>query len=827
MDSSLYNFDFTICSHNSDFEPRYRDIIKQYIIDRFGQDNVCTVGTYGTYKSRGVLLDLSRIHNVPLQEALHITKNVMTSDCDSMNLDQIINEFELVKNYVDRHPFIKESFDVINKQIKNISKHAAGVIISDRNLQENIALMQRDGNIFSAWQEGSDFHELSSLGFIKFDILGLNNLSVIKDCIDLIKQRHNIELDFYNWPDMDDKKSFELASNAESLGVFQFESRIAKDILKKVGVKSFMDLSHISSVLRPGPLRAGVADIFAKRKNGEEEYNIPEVLKDILDETCGVLIYQEQIMLIAQKIGGFNQAESNDFRKALVKYGKGESVEAERFSKALSYKDKFVENACKFITKEEVDDLWEKIISFIAYGFNKCLTGDTLIYRSNGNENCKKEISIKELYNRKLEKSWAGDKLRRGNWPKIQCAYEDNKVRLNDIVNIYENGINDVYEIKTSTNKKIKATLNHRFLMSNNEYKCVYDIKIGDSIYIFDDINKKRWQKGKELDIDTITEIKYYGKEMTYDIEMKDPHHNFIANGFVSHNSHGVAYAYISYIQFYLKAHYFVEFIAALLNNTSRGKETNQRESYLKMYINYSRENNVDVLNPDINISQSNFSIINEKTISFGLDHVKNMGKEYDEIIKNRPYKDFYDFFKKINSEFNQKESDNFFVKKVINTEKNVAKSKVNKLKVESLIYSGAFDAFGNRNELVKIYNEQINKNKKYEYIELNESELIEKEIDMLQLCLSKSILDENFIKYMKANKCNTPSYIHDNELELCNVGGLLSKIREKQIKSGKRVGTKYKQIDIQDDFNIITISFFNEADCDYIMKKNIDLNIF
>ena len=638
---------------DSDFEPRFRDDIKKYIIKRFGEENVCTIGTYGTYKSRGTLLDIARVYGIPFSETLHLTKNVMTSDCDTMSLDEIINEFEPVKNYIEKYPFIKDSFDIINKQIKTISKHAAGVVISDRNLRENIALMQSDGHIFSAWQEGSDFHELSSLGYIKFDILGLNNLSVISDCIKLIKERHGVTLDFYNWPDMEDEKALKLASEADTFGVFQFESRISRDLLKKIGVNCFMDLSHISSLLRPGPLRAGVPEIFAKRKNGEIRYKVPEVLEDILGDTFGIMIYQEQIMLIAQKIGGFNQAESNEFRKALVKYGKGESVEAERISKAMSFKEKFVNNSKKYISEDEVNDLWEKMLSFVNYGFNK---------------------------------------------------------------------------------------------------------------------------------------------------------------------SHAVAYAYISYIQFYLKAHYFIEFITALLNNTERGKETNQRDSYLKMYINYARENGIEVLNPDINLSEKSFNIIGNNKIVFGFNHIKNMGDKYDIIIKNRPYKSFDDFFKKINKK--TENTENFFNKKSMMAEKN--DQKINKSKIESLIYSGSFDKFGDRNELIKKYNIDINKNKKYDHKDLSEQQIIEKEIEMLSLCLSRSIFDDEFVKLLKKNNCNTPSYINDNELEVCNIGGILKKIKEKQFKSGKRIGEKYKQIEIQDDFNIILINLFNQSDIDYISSMNI-----
>jgi len=615
---------------DTDFEPRYRDDVKEYIIERFGEKNVCTIGTYGIFKARSTLLDIARVYSIPLHETLHLTKNIMTSECDTMTFKEIKEEFPAVEKYFENYPEVIDICEVIRGQIRNMSKHAAGMIISDRDLSNNIALMSRDKKVFSAWQEGSDYHELSALGFIKFDILGLNNLSVIKDCIDIIKERHDIEIDMYNIP-MDDKKSLKLAEEADTYGIFQFESRISRDLLKRVKPNCFMDLSHTSSLLRPGPLRAGVSDEFANRKNDKVHYSIPKQLKEILEETYGIIIYQEQIMLIAQKIGGFDLKESNSFRKALVKYGKGEKVESERYAKVRSYKNKFIKNAVKILSKNEALDLWEKMASFAAYGFNR---------------------------------------------------------------------------------------------------------------------------------------------------------------------SHSISYAMISYIEFYLKANYFIEFVTALLNNTSRGKETNQKDRTLKVYINYARERGIKVINPDVNKSMGDFSIIDNDIIIFGFNHIKNTGNICKDIIEARPYSSLKDFCNKLKGR------------------------KVNKTKVESLIYSGAFDNFGNRNELIKEYNTEINVNKKYEHIDLNKLDLIQKETDMMNICLSDSIFPDNIKKIIDNSKnFFIPSYFNKKGLEEGSVAGMLNKIVTSRIKSGKRIGEKYYRLVISDDTDSIRINVFNNSDVLYVSK--------
>lgn len=654
---------------DTDFDPNYRDQVKEYIVNRFGREKVCSVGTYGTYKSRGTLLDVARVYNVPVYETIQLTKNVMTSDADQMSFEEISSTFPAVKNYFDKYPEIKPVCDVVRGQIRNISKHAAGMIISDRDLSQNIPLMQTEGNIFSAWQEGSDFHELSHLGFVKFDILGLNNLAVIKDCIELIKQRHGINLNYYNWIDMNNKKALECANEADTFGVFQFESRISRQLLKNIGVDCFMDLSHISAILRPGPLRAGIPDTFANRKNGKEQFEIPEILKDILKPTYGVMIYQEQIMKIAERIGGFTLIESNDFRKALVKYGKSNSAESGRVAKAFSYKDKFISNASKYISAGQAEDLFEKMLSFISYGFNK---------------------------------------------------------------------------------------------------------------------------------------------------------------------GHSLSYAYTSYIQFYLKANYFIEFMVALLNNTDRAKETNQKDSVLKNYINYAKEKGINIINPDINLSQEKFSILDDKTIIFGFSHIKNLSSGSDVIIKHQPYKNFEDFCTKITGKKIEEEQDlkqNFLKQKKQTIEKkgDFEKIKINKSKVESLVWAGCFDKYNykKRCELIKLYNTKVNKKKDYAHEELTRRQIIEKEIDVLNICLSDTILPDYVVDFLNKNKTFiTPSQALKNDVSQCNIVGQLDKIIACKTKSGTNVGSKYYKLTIIDNSDQINITCFGDDNVKYV-NDNLKQGMF
>ena len=352
-----------------DFEPSGRELVKDYIIKRFGQKNTASVGTYAIFRARSVIQDVARTLEVNYNEVRKLVSK-MDNDTDDLSWKEIYEIYPEIIEFEKKYPRVIEISKKLRGKVRNISKHAAGVMISNRSIYDSIPIMRKGETILTAWRDGSDYRELTNLGYLKFDILGLNNLAILKDCLMLLK-KEEIDIDLDKIP-LDDKDALRLAQEAKTEGIFQFDTPLMKNLLAMIKPSTFNDISAVSALGRPGPLSTGMPKLYAERKQTYfEEYIHPE-LKEILKDTYGIIIYQEQIMLIAQKIAGFSLDEANIFRKALVKYGKGEEYETKRIDEAKSYHDQFIKGGQESgLELNEIEDIWNRIIEFVSYGFNR------------------------------------------------------------------------------------------------------------------------------------------------------------------------------------------------------------------------------------------------------------------------------------------------------------------------------------------------------------------------------------------------------------------------------------------------------------------------
>ena len=481
MENSIYNTSFTICSHNTDFEPRIRDAVVDYMIERFGREYVSNIGTFGISRTKVAIQDAGRVFSIPAQETLAVTKALGDDIDEDAPFNDAIEACSELKAYLEKWEKVgeEESLKPENERIKwredlkdlryfiegikgnvrQISQHAAGVLVSSDKLMENVALGRSRNRIVTGWQEGSDYHELSDLGYYKFDILGLNNLQVVNDCVSLIKQRHNKEID-WSKIDLNEKEVYEkIVAAQDHMGVFQFESNLAHKLMKEIIPSTFDELSAVSSLLRPGPLKMGMNTEFAHRKWGHpdetghiwSEDEIPNCIKSILAPTKGIIIFQEQFMRIAMQIGGLDNKEVNAFRKALVKYGKGAEAEAKRYAQVESYHQTFIKNASlphNLGSKEESEKLWDLIAAFAKYGFNKSVSSNEMV-----EDKTRGMISI-EMVN---------ELIKSGENVQVKSADSDGNIIWVDVVNVYDHGVLDLVEVELEDGKKIKCTLDHKF----------------------------------------------------------------------------------------------------------------------------------------------------------------------------------------------------------------------------------------------------------------------------------------------------------------------------------------------------------------------------
>ena len=333
-----------------DFEDQKRDQVIEYVKEKYGKDYVAPVLTFGTLGARQVLKDVAKYYN------LDNKVDVLTKVIDQrLSLKDNFNN-EKVKQILELYPDLKDVYIksyYLEGLKRQISTTAAGVVICDTKLDEIIPICYSDSNMLA----GMTLNYLEELGIIKMDFLGITNLTIIHKVLDSIDNEVNL-----NKIDLEDKEVYDLFSNADTDGIFQFESDGMKNFLKKLKPQTFSDLYAALALFRPGPME--YIDEFIARKEGRAKIDyIDDSLKDILSETYGIIIYQEQIMLILRKMGNFSFAEADNIRRAMSK--KKEEI-------IVKEKDHFIKSAISNGYSENVaTKTYEKILKFAGYGFNK------------------------------------------------------------------------------------------------------------------------------------------------------------------------------------------------------------------------------------------------------------------------------------------------------------------------------------------------------------------------------------------------------------------------------------------------------------------------
>jgi DNA polymerase-3 subunit alpha len=344
-----------------DFCIEGRDQVYQYTIDRYGgPEYVCQIITFGRLKAKAVIRDVGRALGVLLSEVNEIAKMIPDN---AKNLTKALEEVPAIKAKCAES---EEKIQMLEISLlleglpRHASTHAAGVVVADKPLNEYLPLYRgKEGETITQF----DMNYVEKLGLVKFDFLGLRNLTVIKNCIKLIENQGKKAPDLLQL-DYEDKKTFELLQKADTTGVFQLESSGMKELISRLKPASFSDIVALVALYRPGPLDSGMADSYVERKHGREEvvYQFDE-LEEVLKETYGVILYQEQVMKIAGVLANYSMADADGLRKAMGK----KIVSMMEEHRSLFVKGA-TENGHDPKKAEEVFDLMEK---FGGYGFNK------------------------------------------------------------------------------------------------------------------------------------------------------------------------------------------------------------------------------------------------------------------------------------------------------------------------------------------------------------------------------------------------------------------------------------------------------------------------
>ncbi|MFQ5669769.1 MAG: DNA polymerase III subunit alpha [Acidobacteriota bacterium] len=344
-----------------DFCMKGRSEVIDYVTEKYGRDNVAQIITFGTMAARASIRDAGRGLNIPYARVDRIAKLVPAA-LDA-TIDKSLESVPELRELHSSEPEIKRLLEVARRLEglpRHASTHAAGVVIAPAPITDFAPLYQvKEGERTTQFSMG----DLESIGLLKMDFLGLKTLTLIAAVLASIEAGRGEQLDFSQLG-LEDPATYDLFSRGATSGVFQFESDGMKDILRKLRPDRFEDLVALNALYRPGPLQGGLVDDFIKRRHGkvQVEYVVPE-LREILEETYGVIVYQEQVMKIASRIGGFSLGEADLLRRAMGKK-KRQLLAAQR--------KRFLDGAAKRgLHRRQAETIFEQMEFFAGYGFNK------------------------------------------------------------------------------------------------------------------------------------------------------------------------------------------------------------------------------------------------------------------------------------------------------------------------------------------------------------------------------------------------------------------------------------------------------------------------
>jgi DNA polymerase III subunit alpha len=434
-----------------DFRDDRRSEMLEYCSNKYGSDKVAQIITFGTMGSKAALRDVARVMEIPLPEIDKVAKLVPFVSGRATTMKDAMEVADFKKIY-DTQPHLREVIDIAARMegtVRNAGTHAAGVVISDKPIEDYLPLHRPTSNseetpIKSVTQ--FEMGILDSLGMLKVDFLGLITLTVMARACDMIEKRHGIKLDLNNIP-IDDPKSFELMGNGNTAGVFQVEGGGMTRWLVQMKPKNLDNIIAMVALYRPGPM-AFIPDYIARMHGeAEVEYRHP-AMEPIFKDTFGIPVYQEQLMRAAVELAGYTPSESDELRKAISKKKK-EDIDKHRA--------KFVKGAVeKGMDQSTADAIYMDWEEFARYGFNKCLPGDVEVLDASTG----RLVKVEDLYRGLANIAET-----------LSCDIPSLKLKNQPVTTVMENGVKPVFRLTTALGRTIEATGNHPFYTYNGWHK--------------------------------------------------------------------------------------------------------------------------------------------------------------------------------------------------------------------------------------------------------------------------------------------------------------------------------------------------------------------
>jgi DNA polymerase-3 subunit alpha len=447
-----------------DFCQDRRDKVIQYVRGKYGEASVAQIATFGTLAARAAIKDVGRVLDIPLPRVTQITE--MIPKVLNITLDDALEQNPDLRSLYQADPQVRELVDIARKlegTNRHTGVHAAGVVIANGPLMDYVPLQKpvrkgEDGakagdvGMTTQWVMG----DLEKVGMLKMDFLGLRTLTLLKNAVRMIEKTRGEKIDLYKLP-LDDPETYALLQRGDAKGVFQLESDGIRELLKRLRPDNIRDIIALMALYRPGPLEGGMVDDYVNIKHGrgKPSYAHP-VMEEVLSETYGVLVYQEQIMRILNRLGGIELGSAYVCIKAISKK-KQEIIDARKAD--------FLKGAQeRGLARETAEEIFELIVKFGGYGFNKCVVGSTQVLDARTGE----RTTIESLHQQSQPFT-------------VHALGEDWKLHPRRVVDVMANGRKPVFEVRTLQGKRIVATGNHPFRTLDG-WTLLADLKEGDLI---------------------------------------------------------------------------------------------------------------------------------------------------------------------------------------------------------------------------------------------------------------------------------------------------------------------------------------------------------
>ena len=620
-----------------DFSPINRERVIQHMKDMYGEENTAQILTEGTMAARSVIDSIGRVRGMKPEERDKI-KNLISDELGTtISKELATNEklVELCKKSRQVRRIIEEALQ-LEKSVVSYGKHAGGVVISLGDMAQYAPLYRENGENSPVVQFNKDICEM--IGLIKFDILGLKNLDIIQECVKAINagRPQDAKLDMDDIP-MDDQKTIELFKQADTYGIFQFESIGMRRLMKDLSPDNFEELVALVALFRPGPLQSKMDKDFIERKFNASKIVYPHArLKETLGPTYGTIIYQEQVMSIARELAGYSLGQADILRKAM---GKKDMV-------IMAKQREMFLNGC-------MDSFRDETLTNTAAKMKSPLNPEQTITVDLKFDQTKSS-SIKTI-------------LGEGN-TKFTNIDQVSKV-LKEFADVPENELK-VFQLEVDgmDDKQFYGRF-HSSLMRNGTKKLMNE-------------GLTEEEATKEMAAVSVAASMFVRFNKIFSLM-----HKFAAYGF--NKSHSVAYALVSFQTAYLKAHYPSQYMAAMLTNESNIESVSET-------LVEARRMGLTVMKPDLNISDVKFKALtsnsDEKNIVYGLAQIKGINKSVEHLVKIRKEKgnftDIFDFYDKCGS---YKIID--VTEKLDGTTKTIKKTLIGKSVLNNLLNAGVLDS--------------------------------------------------------------------------------------------------------------------------------------